>query len=123
EALKRLNDQKSAGAQKTADVSMAIAKGNEAVNKLDYPEALTWYKQAANLGSADAMCQVGLFFETGEAGEKDVPQALRWYQQAADKNNAHGMAMLAAMYETGKGVDKDPEQAVKLYRQAATLKY
>jgi TPR repeat protein len=123
QALQLLDDARSAGEQTTADTSLAVSKANEALGKGNYTEALTWYTKAANLGYAPAMAQVGLLYETGDAGEKDIAKAARWYKQGADANDPRSLTFLAALYEKGRGVDKDLEKAASLYRKAAELKY
>jgi TPR repeat protein len=123
EALQLLQDARTAGEQTTADTSLAVSKANEALGKGDFTEALTWYTKAANLGYAPAMAQVGLLYETGQAGEKDLSKAARWYKQGADAGDARAITNLAALYEKGRGVDKDLEKAASLYRKAAELHY
>jgi TPR repeat protein len=123
QAITLLNDSKAAATKHTADTSDAVARANEALSNHNYAEALTWYKKAATLGYAPAMWQVGLLYETGDAGEQDLAQAARWYKQAADLNEPRAMTDLGGLYEKGRGVDKDLAQAAALYRKAADLKY
>jgi len=99
------------------DVSAAIAKGNQALEAQNYPEAMHWYQTAANCGNAPAMCNVGLLYETGKAGPKDMAQATTWYTKAADANYVPALLDLASLYEK----DQNYGKAFACYKKAAEL--
>jgi TPR repeat protein len=99
------------------DAGAAIAKGNEALGRQQFGEALKWYKTAADAGNAAAMCNVGLFYETGKGTTADSVEAVNWYTKAADKNYLPGLVNLASMYERAQDFGK----AFTRYKQAADL--
>lgn len=78
-------------------------------------------RQAAELGHAAGMFQLGQLYETGQGVKKDYTEALRWYKQAAELGHAAGMFELGHFYETGQGVNKDDAEAMKWYKKAAEL--
>jgi TPR repeat protein len=82
---------------------------------------LQWLKGSAELGSSDAMNQVGLRYLAGEGVEKDEPQAAEWFRKAAEKANAAGAYNLAYSYAEGRGISQDRGQAAHWYTVAAEL--
>jgi TPR repeat protein len=106
-----------------AEVSAAIAQGDAALKARNYTDAFGHYKRAAEMGSAGAQCNVGLFLETGTGTTRDYAAAAGWYKKAADQNYAPAMFNLASLYQKGKGVDQNYTQALHLYAQAAKLNH
>ncbi len=81
--------------------------------------AVDHYRKAAELGFADAQCNLGRHYEEGAAGFQDVKEAVRWYRLAVEQGSAKGQFFLGDCYEQGTGVDKNQKEAVRLYRLAA----
>lgn len=84
-----------------------------------YDKALSWYRKAADAGSAAGMDRIGYFYETGKGVAEDDQQAFGWYQKAADGGNTAGMVNLGYLYDRGKGVARDFARAMVWYRKAA----
>lgn len=82
---------------------------------------LQWLKASAELGSPDAMNQVGLRYLAGEGVDKDDAQGAEWFRKAADKGNAAGAYNLAYSYAEGRGISQDKGQAAHWYTVAAEL--
>jgi TPR repeat protein len=114
--------------------------------KLDYQQAMNWYRKAADQGYADGQYQVGSFYEYGLGVGKDNDQAKVWYQKAADQGNEDAKAALRQLdggtdpeitptapreqyemafnYQNGYGgLHPDLKQALYWYRKAADQGY
>lgn len=85
----------------------------------DYANAVRCFSEAAEIGSARSMVQMGLAYSNGWLGEKDAAKAFYWNSRAAKAGNVVGVNNLAICYTRGEGVAADPERAMRLYRQAA----
>lgn len=62
--------------------------GAEAYRNGDYLTAQKYYTQAAKLGNAQAMCNLGYIYEYGRTGQRDYKKAFYCFKMAADKDNA-----------------------------------
>ena len=85
----------------------------------DYVNAVRCFSEAAEIGSARSMVQMGLAYSNGWLGKKDAAKAFYWNSRAAQKGDVDGVNNLAICYADGEGVAADPERAMRLYRQAA----
>lgn len=83
------------------------------------PQAVEWFRQAAQTGYPDAVMQLGLCYMYGHGTATDEKQAAELFQQAASAGNIRAMNELGLCYEAGRGVEKDIHRAAELYRQAA----
>ncbi len=63
------------------------------------------YENAAALGSAFAMTNLGRMYETGRGVPKDYSEARRWYEKGAQGGDALAMNNLGALYGRGQGCD------------------
>ncbi len=61
----------------------------------DYTKALELYYRAAELGYAEAYCNIGYAYDHGEGVEKDEKKANHYYELAAIKGNADARYNLA----------------------------
>ena len=109
------------------------ARGNDVLQ--DYPEAVKWYRKAAEQGNAEAQYRLGDIFENGDTEvskiivrlggveEKGVPQdyaeAVKWYLLAAEQGHDWAQYSFGSMYEHGRGISENDAEAVKWYRKAA----
>jgi TPR repeat protein len=75
------------------------------------------YKDAAELGSAEAQGRLAVLLATGS--EPDYAAARRWFEQAAAQDHVDAVYWLGRLFEEGWGVERDLERAVYWYRQAA----
>jgi TPR repeat protein len=88
----------------------------------DYPQAVTWFRAAADQGNAEAQDTLGALYEEGAVGTgvpKDPVQAASWWRKAADQGYARAQTHLGYLYQTGQGVPLDLVQAAALLRSAA----
>ena len=87
----------------------------------DYAAARPLFEQAAELGNADALNELGLMYNDGNGVEQDYGKARAYYEQAAELGSQYAMCNLGWMYEHGQGVEADGKKAAALYEQAAEL--
>ncbi|KAH3758364.1 sel1 repeat family protein [Pelomyxa schiedti] len=80
---------------------------------------VTLFQRAADAGGADAMCNLGLCYYSGNGVEKDIHKALTLWQRASESGDADAMCNVGVCYENGDGVEKDINKAVTLYKRAA----
>jgi TPR repeat protein len=108
-------------------------------------QAVSWFRKAADAGSARAMTKLGEIYLAGRGGPdihkvmsgfadivgsetlsrflNDVsePTAVSWFRKAADLGDVTAMIRLGMMYRVGHGVQKDDAVAVNWFRKAADL--
>lgn len=87
----------------------------------NYGEAMRLFRQAADLGNAGAMRNVGLMYDAGQGVTTDYAEAVRWFRMAADRGDADGMLALGLRYSKGQGLPQDYSEAMRWYRKAAEL--
>ena len=75
--------------------------------RMDYAQALEWYRSAAKQGDAEAQLSLGLMYDIGKGVPKDYAEALTWYRRAAEQGLAEAQANLGAQYEEGRIVPQD----------------
>jgi TPR repeat protein len=102
-----------------ADLGRVYGTGNGV--QVDATKAVTWFKNAADLGNSDGMAGLGWLYQEGKGVEADITKAVIWYKRAADLDNSGAITDLALLHIQGKGVAKSEAAAVVLYRRAASL--
>jgi TPR repeat protein len=86
--------------------------------------SLPMFQRAAQLGSKDAMRQIGIMMLHGQAGLRaDPAQAMGWFYEAAVRNDAPSMFMLSRAFRDGIGVPRDPALARFWLERAAEHDY
>lgn len=93
--------------------------GNQYFSQNDYSAAMTWYRKAADQGSAAAQAKIGWLYENGFGVKQDYTEALNWYRKAAEQSNAAAQNNLGWLYQNGFGVKQDYAEAANYYRKAA----
>ncbi len=66
-------------------------------------EAYEWHSRAAELGSSDAMNNLGRLCENGIGVDKDEAEAFQWYGKVAERGNAKAMQAIAKCYVGRRG--------------------
>lgn len=87
--------------------------------RIDYPEALKWYRIGADAGNADGQFLMGLMYQEARGVSQNDAQAAYWYQKAAQQNHPNAQAQLAGLYARGSGVPHDLAQALRWAKPAA----
>lgn len=80
-------------------------------------EILRRLKDAAEVGSAEAMRLLGDFYSTGKRLPIDAEKAVAYYTAAAERHDLDAMCYLGEMYQTGEIVPKDSVKAAKWYQE------
>ncbi len=82
-------------------------------------KALDLYLRAAELGSPNAMRELGRMYARG-LGVKPAPEkSIDWFRQGAEKGDAASMLELANAYASGYGIATSPELAMEWWKKAA----
>ena len=84
----------------------------------NYQRAFDCFREAADLGVAEAMNYLGVMYEKGEAVAKDFSIALDWYKKAADAGSPFAMRTLGVFYMEGRGVPRNEEIAYEYFEGA-----
>ena len=92
--------------------------GNNGV-KIDYAEAIKWYRIAALMGHADAQNDFGVCYELGRGLNEDDVEAVKWYRKSAAQGYKYAQNNLGLCYAHGRGLNEDDVEAVKWFRKAA----
>ena len=77
------------------------------------PMTLSECREKAANGDAEAMWQLGQYYENGDGVRKDKLKAVSQYRKAAENGHAGAYGRLAELYEAGKVVGKDPVKAAR----------
>ena len=104
---------------KRAQNYIGLIHENGHLGKVDYSEAVRWYRKAAEQGNDAAQNNLGYMYANGRGVSQDYSEAVRWYRKSAEQGNALGQSNLGYMYETGHGVGLDYSEAVRWYRKSA----
>ena len=92
-------------------ISMAVQK--------DIPEAVKWYRLAAEHGDNSAYVDIGILYARGRGVKKDPNRAVQYYIMGAQKDEPDAQALLGTSYALGTGITQDNEKALYWYRKAA----
>ncbi len=76
------------------------------------------YAKAAEAGLADAVSNMGGFYERGDHVAPNNAEAVKWYRRAAEQGDSNAAFRLGLMYEKGRGVGQNDSEAAKMFRQA-----
>jgi TPR repeat protein len=105
----------------TASVAKAhegYDKGIQAYSCVDYPKALSLFKEYAEQGHGLSQYMVGIMLEQGQGAAEDIPAAFNWYMKSAQQGIADSYFALGDMYSRGVGIAKDATQAYTWFELA-----
>ena len=74
----------------------------------DYAKAVAWYQIAAELGLAEAQCNLSVMYYDGKGVPQDYAKAAAWCQKAAEQGDALAQRNLSVMFlkkEIGENAD------------------
>ncbi|GAB1462950.1 tetratricopeptide repeat protein [Pedobacter sp.] len=89
--------------------SNGIAEYNKAITAYrakNNSEAMTWFKQSADKGNANAMFDIGAMYYNGDGVAKNETEAVQWYQKAADNGHDKAKSLLHLIKEQAKYADQ-----------------
>ena len=87
----------------------------------DYEEAISWFQEADELGSAVARMNIGLLYQNGFGVEQNFQEALYWYDKAAKLGNAAALTNIGLLNKEGKGLEINYNSALSYFKKAAEL--
>ena len=87
---------------------------------MNLTEAITWYRQAAKGGHAEAQYVLASLYDHGEGVEPSENTAVKWYGEAAAQGVAEAQLILADCYLRGRGVPTDYVMAYIWFNYAAS---
>lgn len=99
--------------------AQAVQKGNTAYNNRNYPQAMAWYRKAADHGDPTAEVHVGWLYENGWGVTQDYRQAMTWYRRAASQGDTTAQGNIGVLYRNGSGVAQDYATAMTWFQRAA----
>jgi TPR repeat protein/formylglycine-generating enzyme required for sulfatase activity len=73
----------------------------------------------AEQGGADAQCNLGLMYYTGQSVTQNYKQAAYWFIKAAEQGHIWAQGLIGELYAEGNGVVQDFKQAVYWWTKAA----
>ena len=116
------NLQQAEAGSSAAKIAMAIRyKNGKGVDK-DPKQMLSYFKQAAEMGSGMAERMLGILYLNGEEGiNRDIKQAIVLLKKAAAKGHAEALNALGVCYEDGQGVPIDLNKAMEYYVAGSDL--
>ncbi len=98
-----------------------FAKGMEQRRAGHIADAIASFKQAAKLGDAKAMLELGAAAAEGQGLPQSTSEAMHWYRLAADGGNATAMLRLGGMYFAGEGGPEDPRLSAYWFAKGSDL--
>ena len=85
----------------------------------DPAAASVYFRQAAELGDAEAQFALGQLYLRGALGPADGNEAAKWFKAAADQGFVAAYERLGAICAEGMGVERDYEAAAAWFHKAA----
>jgi serine/threonine protein kinase len=85
-------------------------------------EAAKLLREAADLGDANAMAELGECYRTGDGVPMDGLEATRWFLRSATAGDSAAMVSLGGMYWLGDDVPQSDDDALRWFQRAADLK-
>ncbi len=69
--------------------------------EIDYEKSLSYFREAASLGSGEAMYEIGEFYSGGYVFKQNYKKAAKWYEKAIDHGYPQASFKLGVLYEYG----------------------
>ena len=99
-------------------------------DKINFKEAIVWYKKAANRANSAAQFKLGEMYQNGTGVPQNINKAIDWYYQAAKQDNSQASYQLGTIYEMGitnkkgkKVIPIDYTKAAQYYQNAVKLEH
>lgn len=104
------------------DAMLAIAEN--AIDKGEGKQALSYYMQAYEKGNKKACLALANLYRTGAVGVAvNYKEAFRFYEEASQWNDTHALFCMGQMYSTGEGCSIDLSKSVECYKKSAERQY
>ncbi len=95
-----------------------IERGWMLYNAGRYNEAMNYFLDAAEKGSANAMNAMAIYYYEGHGYERNLQKAAHWWEYAADLGYASAQRNLGNCYLKGEGVSQNEKEALKWFLKA-----
>lgn len=86
---------------------------------VNHPEALRWYRAAADQQHAWARVNLGHMLRLGQGTQADPAQALQLFEAAARQGNASALNAIGDLHANGQGMPTNRVKACEYFEQAA----
>ena len=96
---------------------MAVGSYYYALN--DCYEAIKWIGMAAELGNAEALFNMGIFYLEGMGCDQDMEKCANYLHRAARRRHPEAQFAYADLLSNGWGIEQDEKRAMKWYLDAA----
>ena len=96
---------------------MAVGSYYYALN--DCYEAIKWISMAAELGNAEALFNLGVFYMEGMGCDQDMELSAKYFHRAARRRHPEAQFAYGDLLSQGWGVEQDEKRAVKWFLDAA----
>ena len=93
--------------------------GEELMNKKEYTEGLSLWREAATMGNVDAQYNLGVCYNNGIGVEADNSEAARWWTMAAEQGDITSQYNVGMLYRQGVGVEQDYARSMEWLAKAA----
>lgn len=98
--------------------SLILEHGWLKYNTGKYNEALEFFLQAAEKGSANAFNAIAIYYQEGHGYEKNPQKAAQWFRYSAEMGYASAQRNLGDCFLYGEGVPVNAEEALRWYLRA-----
>ena len=104
----------------TAKAMMLYDMGLMSAQSGNHEQAMTFWKESAELGLKEAQYNLGVMYNKGRGVSMNFKEAAYWYQQAADQGDADAIGNLGILYFTGGlGLEQDLSKSKALLEEAS----
>ena len=121
--MQRENNEKLIKDAQSGDVKsinqLALAYMQGIGRMVDLPKAFSLYKQTADLGDAEGLYWVGVFYGTGHVVSQDYAISTMYFQKSAEKGYQEAIYWLGKYKMHGFGCKTNWKEALKYFKTAA----
>ena len=118
--LKKMNDDTNNTPDQLNEKGANFEKGINNFPK-NPARAFACFKRAAEMGSAEAMKNLGLCHKNAIGTKQDYNAAFAWFEKSAGLGNAAGMLNVGWCFKSGFGVEKDLKRDVEFFQKSADM--
>ncbi|KAF0234315.1 MAG: Peptidase C14 caspase catalytic subunit [Desulfovibrionaceae bacterium] len=93
--------------------------GQQEYNKINYTEAVKWFRKAAERGHAHSQGALGLAYYYGQGISQNYVESANAFRKAAEQGEPLSQAYIGMMYNTGSGIPQNALEGVKWLHKSA----
>jgi tetratricopeptide (TPR) repeat protein len=106
-------------ASSSLKANLRIERGWLYYGQEKYDKAMECFLDAAEMGSANAINAIAIYYYEGRGNEKNLQKAAQWFRYAAEMGYASAQRNLGDCLRKGEGVPQNMEEAFAWYMRAA----